>query len=67
MAEAVVALTFGFGYDSSAAPFAVSKRSYLTARPDASFGYIAVSTLMLDMDTRASVPHIILLHIYALA
>jgi 8-oxo-dGTP pyrophosphatase MutT (NUDIX family) len=51
---------FSFDYDPSVAEFAVSKRSYLTARPGASFSYIATSTLVLD--TRiASNPRVLLL------
>ena len=51
---------FSFDYHPSIAEFAVSKRSYLTSRPDASFGYIATSSLVLD--TRiASTPRVLLL------
>jgi 8-oxo-dGTP pyrophosphatase MutT (NUDIX family) len=52
-------LKYDFGYDSSLADFAVSKRDYLSARPDASFGYIATSTLVLD--TSAAIPRVLLL------
>jgi len=51
---------FSFDYDPSVAEFAVSKRSYLAARPGASFGYIATSTLVLDTST-ASKPRVLLL------
>jgi 8-oxo-dGTP pyrophosphatase MutT (NUDIX family) len=51
---------FSFDYHSSVAEFAISKRSYLTARPGASFSYIAASTLVVD--TRiASNPRVLLL------
>ncbi|KAL8387848.1 hypothetical protein RB595_009631 [Gaeumannomyces hyphopodioides] len=51
---------FAFDYHPSVAEFAVPKRSYLAARPGASFGYIATSTLVLD--TRiASDPRVLLL------
>jgi 8-oxo-dGTP pyrophosphatase MutT (NUDIX family) len=53
-------LVFSFDYHPSVAEFAVSKRSYLAARPGASFSYIATSTLVLD--TRiASNPRVLLL------
>lgn len=51
---------FDFDYLPSVAEYAVSKRDYLTARPEASFGYIATSALVLD--TRdASNPRVLLL------
>lgn len=51
---------FSFDYHPSVAEFTVPKRSYLTTHPDASFGYIATSTLVLD--TRiASDPRVLLL------
>lgn len=49
-----------FSYDPSVAEFAVSKASYLAARPEASFGYIATSTLVLDTMTPSN-PRILLL------
>jgi 8-oxo-dGTP pyrophosphatase MutT (NUDIX family) len=51
---------FSFDYHPSVAEFAVSKRSYLTARPGASFSYIAISTLVLDARI-ASKPRVLLL------
>ena len=51
---------FNFRYDPSLAEFAVSKQSYLTDRQDASFGYIATSTLVLDTKI-ASEPRLLLL------
>jgi 8-oxo-dGTP pyrophosphatase MutT (NUDIX family) len=39
---------FSFDYDPSVAEFAVPKQHYLAARPGASFGYIATSTLVVD-------------------
>ena len=51
---------FSFDYHPSVAKFAISKRSYLDARPGASFSYIATSTLVLD--TRiATNPRVLLL------
>ncbi|KAI1130833.1 NUDIX hydrolase domain-like protein [Nemania abortiva] len=50
---------FSFDYDSSLAGFAVSKRAYLDAHPDASFDYIATSALVLD-STNPSNPRILL-------
>ena len=51
---------FSFDYHPSVAEFAVSKHSYLTARPGTSFSYIATSMLVLD--TRiASSPRVLLL------
>ncbi|KAI9809743.1 MAG: hypothetical protein M1825_000176 [Sarcosagium campestre] len=51
---------FGFDYRPSVEEFAVPKKSYLAARPGASFGYIATSALV--MDTRlASDPRVLLL------
>jgi 8-oxo-dGTP pyrophosphatase MutT (NUDIX family) len=50
---------FDFGYHPSVAEFAVSKYAYLNARPDASFGYIATSSLVLD--TRDPSNHRVLL------
>jgi 8-oxo-dGTP pyrophosphatase MutT (NUDIX family) len=53
-------LAFSFDYHPSVAAFAVPKQHYLAARPAASFGYIATSTLVLD--TRiASNPRVLLL------
>lgn len=49
-----------FDHDPSAKDFAVSKLAYLSARPDASFGYIATSALVLDTST-SSTPRILLL------
>ncbi|KAK4122358.1 hypothetical protein N657DRAFT_647047 [Parathielavia appendiculata] len=49
-----------FSYDPSVAEFSVSKGSYLTARPGASFGYIAASSLVLDT-TDPSNPGVLLL------
>jgi 8-oxo-dGTP pyrophosphatase MutT (NUDIX family) len=54
-------LAFGFDYDASVAEFAVSKRSYLAARPGISFGYIATSTLVLDMSIASDCPRVLLL------
>lgn len=51
---------FDFEYASSVAEFAVSKQSYLAARPDAPFGYIATSALVLDMTTTSD-PRVLLL------
>jgi 8-oxo-dGTP pyrophosphatase MutT (NUDIX family) len=51
---------FIFNYDPSVAEFAVSKHSYLAARPDASFGYIATSILVLDTKI-ASNPRVLIL------
>lgn len=45
--------------DSSVADFAVSKREYLTSRPEVSFGYIATSSLVFD--TKVTSEHRILL------
>ncbi|CZR59901.1 uncharacterized protein PAC_09795 [Phialocephala subalpina] len=56
MAECPV---FNFDCHPSVAEFAVSKQSYLTARPGASFGYIATSTLVLDRRV-ASNPRVLL-------
>ncbi len=53
-------LVCGFSYDPSVAEFAVSKGSYLAARPGASFGYIATSTLVLDTTTPSN-PRVLLL------
>lgn len=39
---------FSFAQGSSVTTFAVSKRSYLSTRPNVSFRYIATSTLVLD-------------------
>jgi 8-oxo-dGTP pyrophosphatase MutT (NUDIX family) len=51
---------FSFESHPSVAEFAVPKKAYLAARPGASFGYIATSTLVVD--TRcASDPRILLL------
>jgi 8-oxo-dGTP pyrophosphatase MutT (NUDIX family) len=51
---------FSFDYHPSVAEFAVPKQHYLTARPAASFGYIATSTLVLDTKI-ASNPRVLLL------
>jgi 8-oxo-dGTP pyrophosphatase MutT (NUDIX family) len=48
-----------FEIEPSAAEFAVSKRAYLEARPEASFAYIATSALVLDNSDSA--PRILLL------
>ncbi|KAL1868943.1 hypothetical protein Daus18300_005779 [Diaporthe australafricana] len=45
MAECPV---FKFDHDPSVAEFTLPKHSYLAARPDAPFGYIAASSLVLD-------------------
>jgi 8-oxo-dGTP pyrophosphatase MutT (NUDIX family) len=53
-------LEFSFDHHLSVAEFTVPKQYYLAARPTASFGYIATSTLVLD--TRiASNPRVLLL------
>ena len=49
-----------FSHDSSVADFAVSKRAYLDARPEAPFEYVATSTLVLDT-RNPSEPRILLL------
>lgn len=51
---------FSFDYDARAADFAVPKQTYLAARPDAHFGYIATSTLVLDTSVPKK-PRILLL------
>ncbi|KAI0402998.1 NUDIX hydrolase domain-like protein [Xylaria palmicola] len=51
---------FGFDHHPSVAEFGVSKHSYLTARPSASFGYIATSAIVLDTRV-ASRPRVLLL------
>jgi 8-oxo-dGTP pyrophosphatase MutT (NUDIX family) len=51
---------YNFSYDASVAEFAVPKHSYLAARPDASFGYIATSSLVLDKSDK-STPRVLLL------
>lgn len=51
---------FDFDYHSSVAEFAVPKQSYLAARPGATFGCIATSTLVVDTSL-ASEPRILLL------
>jgi 8-oxo-dGTP pyrophosphatase MutT (NUDIX family) len=51
---------FNFDHHSSIAEFAVSKRAYLSARPNAPFGYIATSTLVLDAKPGSS-PRVLLL------
>ena len=40
---------FNFDYDASVADFAVPKQSYLAARPGVPFGYIAATTVVVDM------------------
>ncbi|KAF5598118.1 NUDIX hydrolase domain-containing protein [Fusarium pseudoanthophilum] len=49
-----------FQFDSSSAEFSVSKQAYLAAHPEAQFGYIATSALVLDTSI-ASEPRILLL------
>jgi len=51
---------FGFKYNSAVADFAVPKQAYLAAHPDAPFGYIATSALVLDLTTTSN-PQILLL------
>ncbi|KAI9640857.1 hypothetical protein NHQ30_010698 [Ciborinia camelliae] len=51
---------FSFDYCPSVAEFAVSKHSYLAARPGISFGYIATSAFVLDVSS-ASNPRLLLL------
>lgn len=51
---------YNFEHDPSVAELAVTKRSYLEARPEASYEYIATSALVLNAST-ASEPHILLL------
>lgn len=46
-------------FDTSVAEFAITKRAYLEAHPEAQFEYIATSTLVLD--TTLSEPRILLL------
>lgn len=47
-------------YPEDLAEFAVSKKAYLAAHPDAPFGYIAASTLAVDLNSRSE-PRILLL------
>jgi 8-oxo-dGTP pyrophosphatase MutT (NUDIX family) len=51
---------FIFDHDPSVAEFAVSKHSYLTAHPEATFSYIATSALVLDTSDKLN-PRILLL------
>ncbi|KAF5541068.1 NUDIX domain-containing protein [Fusarium mexicanum] len=51
---------FQFEYGPSAEDFSVSKHAYLSAHPEAQFGYIATSALVLDTSI-ASAPRILLL------
>jgi 8-oxo-dGTP pyrophosphatase MutT (NUDIX family) len=51
---------FGFDHHPSVAEFAVSKHSYLAARPGAPFGYIATSTLVFERRTGSN-PRVLLL------
>ncbi|KAH7304738.1 NUDIX hydrolase domain-like protein [Stachybotrys elegans] len=51
---------FIFSHHTSVAAFAVPKAAYLAARKNASFGYIATSTLVMDTSI-ASSPRILLL------
>lgn len=54
---------FTFDHDPSVAEFALPKHSYLAARPDAPFGHIAASSLVLDTTgaAAAGTPRILLL------
>lgn len=52
--------TFSFDYHPTMAKFGVSKRAYLNAHPDAAFGYIATSALVVETRT-ASKPRVLLL------
>ncbi|KAF4995418.1 hypothetical protein FGRMN_5202 [Fusarium graminum] len=53
-------MSFHYIHDQSVKDFAVSKHSYLTAHPQAPFGYIATGSLVLDT-TAPNAPRILLL------
>lgn len=54
MAKPPVAFNRTFTYHPSLVPFASSKQDYLKSHPDASFGYIATSTLVISANSNTT-------------